>query len=253
MSVYSLYLSPTGGVKKVMDILTEGLSVDNQIDLSAADADYSAYNFSSGDVCLIGVPSFGGRVPSIVLERMKQMRANGAMAVLVVVFGNRAYDDTLLELKNEASACGYKVGAAVAAVAEHSIMRQYATGRPDARDEIELRQFGKEIAVLIANGENAKDLTVPGNSEYKEYKGIPFKPKADKKCIKCGLCAEKCPVQAIPQYNPASLDKEKCISCMRCVTVCPQNARKLNKAVLFAASQAMKKALAERKPNELHL
>jgi len=253
MSVYSMYFSPTGGTKKVMDILTEGLSVDSRIDLSAADADYSTYSFTNEDVCLIGVPSFGGRVPSIALERMRKMRANGAMAVLLVVFGNRAYDDTLLELKNEASACGYTVGAAVAAVAEHSIMRQYGVGRPDAQDEAELRQYSKEIEELITNRKNVKDFTVPGNSQYRDYSGVPFKPKADKSCTKCGLCAEKCPVQAIPHDDPASLDKEKCISCMRCITICPQNARKLNKTVLFAASQAMKKAFEGRKQNELYL
>jgi len=226
MSVYSMYFSPTGGVKKVMDILTEGLSVDRQIDLSAADVDYSAYSFTEEDVCLIGVPSFGGRVPTIVLERLRQMRANGAMAVLVVVFGNRAYDDTLLELKTEAIACGYMVGAAVAAVAEHSIMRQYGEGRPDAQDEAELRQFSKEIAELITNRKSVKDFAVPGSSQYREYGGVPFKPNADKSCTKCGLCAEKCPVQAIPHDNPASLDKEKCISCLRCITIChrtPEN------------------------------
>lgn len=253
MSVYSMYFSPTGGTKRVMDILTEGLSIDSRIDLSIADADYSAYSFRPEDVCLIGAPSFGGRVPAIALERMRQMRTNGAMAVLVVVFGNRAYDDTLLELKNEASACGFTIGAAVTAVAEHSIMRQYGEGRPDAQDEAELRQFSKEIAGLIANRENAKDFTVPGNPTYTKYDGVPFKPKADKACTKCGVCAEKCPVQAIPQDDPASLNGEKCISCMRCIAVCPQNARKLNKAVLFAASQAMKKAFAGRKLNELYL
>lgn len=253
MSVYSMYFSPTGGTKKVMDILTKGLSMDGQIDFSVADADYSAYSFTKEDVCLIGVPSFGGRVPAIVLKRMKQMRVNGTMAVLVVVFGNRAYDDTLLELKNEASACGYTVGPAVAAVAEHSIMHQYGKGRPDAQDEIELRQFSGKIAELITNRKDGKDIAVPGNLQYREYNGVLFKPRADKACTKCGVCAAKCPVHAIPQDNPASLDEEKCISCMRCIAVCPQNARKLNKVVLFAASRAMKKAFADRKQNELYL
>lgn len=253
MSVYSMYFSPTGGTKRVMDILTEGLSIDSKIDLSESKTDYSAYNFTEADVCLIGVPSFGGRVPAIVLERMRKMQANGAMMVLVVVFGNRAYDDTLLELKNEASACGYTVGAAVAAVAEHSIMRQYGKERPDAQDEMELRQFSKEIAELITSKKTINDFTVPGNSPYREYSGVPFKPKADKACTKCGLCAEKCPVQAIPKDNPMSLEEKKCISCMRCIAVCPQNARKLNKAVLLAASQAMKKAFVDRKQNEFYL
>lgn len=253
MSVYSMYFSPTGGTQKVMNILTERLSIDCQIDLSAADTDYSTYSFTEEDVCLIGVPSFGGRVPVIVLERMRQMQVNNAMAVLVVVFGNRAYDDTLLELKNEASAYGYKVKAAVAAVAEHSIMRKYGKGRPDSQDEMELRQFSNKIAELITNKKNEKVFVIPGSSQYKKYNGVPFKPKAGKACTKCGVCAEKCPVQAIPQNNPASLDKEKCISCMRCISVCPQNTRKLNTVVLFIASQMMKKAFVNRKQNELYL
>ena len=253
MSIYSIYFSPTGGTKKVMDILTEGLSIDSQIDLSDPEADYGRYNFEKKDVCLIGAPVFEGRVPFVALERMRQMRANGAMAVLVVVFGNRAYDDALLELKNEAASCGYTVGAAVAAVAEHSIMRQYGAGRPDAQDKMQLRQFSEKIAELIANREHVKEFTVPGNAAYQELNGFPLKPTADKSCVKCGLCAEKCPVQAIPKEDPASLKKEKCIVCMRCVAICPQKARKLNKAALFAASQAMKKVFAERKQNELYI
>lgn len=136
------------------------------------------------------------------------MVVNDTMAVLVVVFGNRAYDDTLLELKNEASA----VSAAIAAVAEHSIMRKYGKGRPDSQDEMELRQFSKKITELITNKKSEMDFVVPGNSQYRKYNGVPFKPKADKACTKCGVCAEKCPVQAIPQNNPASLDKKSAFS-----------------------------------------
>lgn len=253
MSIYSMYFSPTGGTKKVMDILAEGLSVERQIDLLAADVDYGSYSFKEEDVCLIGVPSFGGRVPSVALERMRQMQANGAMAVIVVVFGNRAYDDTLLELKNEAVSGGYQVGAAIAAVAEHSVMHQFAKGRPDTQDEADLRQFSKEIAELIADRGKVKDFSVPGNPEYRKYNGIPIKPQAGRACTKCGLCAEQCPVGAIPFSNPASVDKKKCITCMRCVTVCPLNARKLNKLILSVVGLAAKKAFTPRKANELYL
>lgn len=253
MGIYSIYFSPTGGTKKVMDILAESFSIDGSIDLSVADADYGAYSFTAEDLCLIGVPSFGGRVPAVVLERMRQIKAKGATAVIVAVFGNRAYDDTLLELKNEATAWGYRVRAAVAAVAEHSIIRRYATGRPDAQDEMELRQFSKEIAEAVKNGKNAGVLIVPGDPQYRDYDGVPFKPRANRSCVKCGLCAEKCPVGAIPKNAPQSLDKEKCISCMRCVAICPQNARRFNKIALFAVGQAMKKAFAGRKQNELYL
>jgi ferredoxin len=255
MSVYSLYFSPTGGTKKVLDILTDELSVDVQIDLSERGDDYGAYHFDKEDVCIIGVPSFGGRVPGVALERMKQMQVEGALAVVLVVFGNRAYDDTLLELKNEANACGFTVAAAIAAVAEHSIMRQFGEGRPDNNDEEILRNYANALKELIAHKEKARDFQVPGNKPYKAYGGVPLKPKANKSCIRCGRCSEKCPVGAIPGDNPSSLNGSKCVSCMRCIAICPQHARKLKKVVLFVISQIIniKKAFVSRKANELYL
>lgn len=253
MSVYSMFFSPTGGTEKVMDILAEELSVEKSIDLSILDDNYGNYRFESDDVCLIGVPSYGGRVPGIVLERIKGMTVDGAVAVLVVVYGNRAYDDTLLELKEELKACGFQVKAAVAAVAEHSIMHRFGKGRPDRQDEDELRKYAKDLKKLIDDKENTYDLHVPGNSPYREYNGVPFKPKANKSCTQCGVCAKKCPVGAIPKNNPASVDAEKCISCMRCVTICPHDSRNLNKFMLFLASQKMKKNCSSRKENQLFI
>jgi ferredoxin len=253
MKTYLMYFSPTGGVKKVIDIVTSEISVDEQIDLTDPNTDFGAYTLTADDVCVIGIPSFEGRVPTTALERIRQIKcAGGGIAVVVVVYGNRAYDDTLLELKTETEACGFVVTAAVVAVAEHSIMRQFGAGRPDERDEIELRGYAKEIAKLITERTQRDAFTVPGNTPYKKCGGVPLKPKAGKNCTKCGLCAEKCPVRAIPPDNPKSTDNDACVSCMRCIVLCPNNARKLNKAMLFAAALAMKKLFEARKQNELH-
>ena len=43
---------------------------------------------------------------------------------LIVVYGNRAYDDTFVELQDVLTGAGFVCIAAVAATAEHSIMRQ---------------------------------------------------------------------------------------------------------------------------------
>ena len=77
-------------------------------------------------------------------------------------------------------------------------------------------------------------------------------PKPDKNCVRCGLCAEKCPVQAI---NPTDFrtDSKKCISCMHCVKHCRANARKVNGAMVSIAAMAIRKACSTRKENELFL
>lgn len=249
MSVFSIFFSPTGGTARVMDILAEELGADKKIDLMK-EKDCSGYHFTEADTCLIGVPSYGGRVPGTVLERLRQMKADASDAVLVVVYGNRAYDDTLLELKNEMAECGFRIKAAVAAVAEHSIMRQFGAGRPDAEDDRELREFAGRIRSASCN---SQDLLIPGNQPYREYHGVPFKPKAGRECSACGRCVAQCPVEAISPDQPSGVDEAKCISCMHCIAICPKHARKLNGIVLTAASLKMKKACEGRKGNELFI
>ena len=186
-------------------------------------------------------------------ETGERIRANGAMAILVVVYGNRAYDDTLLELKTCLKRAGFRCAAAVAAVAEHSIMRQFATGRPDSGDLAELSRFAKEIRRCLEEGRIPDDLAVPGNDPFREYSGIPIKPSAKKNCTNCGLCAKQCPVQAIPAADPSKTDHKTCISCMRCVSICPAHARSINPILTAVAAGKMKKICSVPKKNELFL
>lgn len=254
MKLHNIYFSPTGGTKRVMELLGSELATGwRKVDLSKYGKDYSKYCYDADDVCLIGVPAFGGRVPDVALKNLRQMKPNHARAVLVVTYGNRAYDDTLLELKNETETMGFEVIGAVAAVTEHSIMHQYGTGRPDADDREELRTFAKHIRRRLEREEKFTDIAVPGNEPYREYHGVPLKPKAGNACNNCGTCAALCPVGAISEENSSETDSEKCISCMRCIAVCPSKARSLNKIMLIAASQKLKKACAQRKNNQIFL
>ena len=100
MKIYNIYFSPTGGTKKVTDILCSVWEEEKQeIDLAVFGADYKRYTFEKEDICIVGVPSYGGRVPKAALDALGQMNGRGARAVLAAVYGNRAYDDTLLELR----------------------------------------------------------------------------------------------------------------------------------------------------------
>ena len=118
MSVYTITFSPTGGTKKAADRLAAAFGPEVQeIDLTARETDYSRISFGDGDVCVVAVPSYGGRVPAAAVSRLAQMNGTGANAVLMAVYGNRAYEDTLSELKDVLVRAGFRCIAAVGAVA----------------------------------------------------------------------------------------------------------------------------------------
>lgn len=247
---YNIYFSPTGSTEKVTTFVAEQFSKYQKVDLSKKQ-DFYQFEFTKEDFCIIGVPCFGGRVPMLAVERIREMRGNQTPAVLIVTFGNRAYDDALLELKETLELSGFLCVAAMAVVCEHSIMHQYGKGRPHCKDFEEIKSFVDIVK------ERCKDemisIKVPGNAPYKEYHGIPLKPTASfKKCISCGACALLCPAQAIPIDNPSHTDHQHCISCMRCIQVCPQHARKNNPVLLMASVQKLKKACQTEKKNEFY-
>ena len=253
MRLYEISFSPTGGTKKAADFLAKGLSEEIvPVDLTDSQMDFSTVSLNSEDVALIAVPSYGGRVPETAVKRISGLKGNGAKAVLVCVYGNRAYEDTLAELEDTAKEAGFQVIAAVSAVAEHSIVRQIAAGRPDSQDEAQLAEFAGKIRAKLEKGD-AKEPDIPGNRPYKKRGGSGMVPKPDKDCTSCGLCARKCPVQAIDLNNPKKVDEHACISCMRCISVCPQHARKVNGVMLAAVHTMLSKVCSGRKEGELFL
>ncbi len=252
MKINQIVFSPTGGTQKAADIIAEALgNVINKIDLTDPKNDYSAFNFGQDDIAVIAIPSYSGRVPALAAERLGKINGSQSYCVVVCVYGNRAYDDTLLELSDIAKQCNFNVIAGIAAVAEHSIVRQYAAGRPNQRDIDELQGFAEKILEKIKKGDD-NEVHLPGNNPYRKHGKGGMVPKADDNCDNCGLCAEKCPAQAISKDNIKTAD-DKCISCMRCVSVCPKSARKVNSVAVSAVALALKKACSVVKNNELYI
>lgn len=255
MKFVQIVFSPTGGTQRVADAITKSWSKDiERIDLSDATKDFSTVNIEKDDFVLIAVPSFGGRVPAVATQRLSKINGNKAKCAIVCVYGNRAYDDTLIELKDTAQKSGFTVSAAVVAVAEHSIVHQYATGRPDNEDIKTLQSFSAKIIEKFKNSNTGEaSIIVPGNSNYKKAGAGGVVPKAGKECVDCKMCAEKCPVGAIDINNPKTTDSKKCISCMRCVSICQKNARRVNGAMVAIAGLAIKKACSVKKECELYI
>ncbi|MDE7024782.1 MAG: EFR1 family ferrodoxin [Paramuribaculum sp.] len=254
MRIYEIYFSPTGGTKKVADALVKGLGHEStHIELSDNATATQTITLSENDIAVIAVPSYSGRVPSVAIQRLSNIKANGAKAIVVAVYGNRAYEDTLVELQDATQLSGFVVIGAIAAIAEHSIAHKYATGRPDTNDLSQLKEFSRKINAKLSKGDSSCPA-IPGNRPYRKASNTSITPVAiTKKCMKCGLCSVKCPVGAIDKNNPTKVNKEICISCMRCVSFCPHNARKINSILQYMINLMLKKACSIRKEYELYL
>ena len=92
---------------------------------------------SAGISAFIAVPVYAGRVAPIALQRIRRLKGENAPVVLVAVYGNRDYEDALVELRDETTCLGFTPLAAGAFIGEHSYSRPgmpVAEGRPDAND-----------------------------------------------------------------------------------------------------------------------
>lgn len=253
MHVYKITFSPTGGTKRAAQLLTQAWGGNcSEVDLTDSRRAFGDLAFEPDDLAVIAVPSYGGRVPALAVERLLRMRGNAAKAVLVCVYGNRAYEDTLVELQDTARQAGFRPVAGVAAVAEHSIARQYASGRPDEQDRKVLQRFAGQIQAKLSRGDGT-DPVLPGNRPYKTWGGSAAVPAPTEGCTNCQTCAKLCPTQAIDPEAPDKTDVQKCISCMRCVAVCPHKARTVGADMLQKVSLMLEKVCSVRKEPELYL
>lgn len=253
MGYAQFVFSPTGGTMKAAQAVSSAWGREvSSIDLTDGAIDFAQYSFQTDDLILIALPSYGGRAPALAADRLSSVKGNGAGCVLLCVYGNRAYEDTLVEMRDIAEGCGFQVVAAIAAVAEHSIIHQYAAGRPNAADGKTLRGFAEKILCKFQSGDR-QPPAIPGNRPYKKAGSGGLVPQGGKACVGCGQCAEQCPAQAIPRDEPRKTDGRKCISCMRCVVRCPNGARKVNGAMVSVAALAIKKACSVHKECELYL
>ena len=238
------HFSPTGGTKKVADAIAAGFGTQiTEVDLTAEVKDVV---LGAQDALLAVLPVYAGRVPRLSLERLSAIRGRGQKAVAVVVYGNREFDDALLETKDALEAKGFRVIAAAAFIAEHSILRSVAAGRPDEEDIALCQQFARDV---MAKPEDAPSIQVPGSFPYLEAHTAPFHPVADENCLQCGLCAQNCPTGSIPVDDPGKTIADTCINCLRCVQLCPVACRAMPAPFMdFITKLLREKAAGYKKP-----
>ncbi|MEQ8200326.1 MAG: EFR1 family ferrodoxin [Syntrophomonadaceae bacterium] len=223
-----LYFSATGTTARVVQAIGEGLG--GPVRERDVTHPYSRrdFRFGPGDLVVAGVPVYAGRVPDFLVDYLARVKGDHTPVVCVVVYGNRDYDDALLELKDIMENNGFMAVAAGAFIGEHSFTGRVATGRPDRQDLQIARDFGARLQAKLAamdNGQAEPELIVKGNFPYKErVPKIPAIPVIGAGCLECGMCAESCPMQAINWKNFRDINGTKCILCCRCVKICPVQA-----------------------------
>ncbi len=236
--VTAVYFSPTGGTKACAEAIASELASDyGTVNLTFPYERKQVHEFGPEDLVIIGAPVYAGRIPAVDGGLFSTLHGNDTPAVFLVSYGNRAYDDALLEEKDLCEARGFRGIGASAWIAPHTFSSRIGAGRPDAEDREKIHAFAQRIQVLAEGGVPAGAvLALPGNRPYREVPAMPFHPEAPRGCIRCRRCVSACPVQAISPAAPEKTDASKCLDCLACVRVCPVHVRSVYRPALSEIS-----------------
>lgn len=220
------YYSATGMSKLLAEKAAEELKAASPRDLLRQPLQEEAL-FGPDELLVLSAPVYSGRIPPTLRPSLKKLRGQNSPALLLATYGNRAYDDALLEAADALEAAGFAVIGAGAFVARHAVFPRFAVGRPDADDLAELSRLCRAVRQkLAANAPFAPGgLQIKGKRPYRKAQELPIYPTAGPKCKNCGTCAAICPVKAISPSNTKARPAKHCLACAACIHACPNGAR----------------------------
>ncbi len=261
--VQTIYFSPTRTTARIVAAIAYGtqLPAAEPLDLTPPEARTRRIEAARDALVIIGAPVYGGRIPPEAVARLRRLRAHETPAGIVVVYGNRAYEDALLELRDLVIEQGFIPIAAAAFIGEHSYSTEVtpiAHGRPDVLDLAQAQEFGALIRDrLAAPGvwRRTSPLPVPGAYPHREW--IPPTDVApvtnEALCLRCGDCARACPTAAIAIGEAVLTNRAACILCTACVKTCPTGARTWDHPRISRSREWLSASCRERKNPELYV
>lgn len=263
-----MYFSATGTTKKTLEEISREILSNNSIQMGRT-IDFTlplqrenGEEFKENDILLIGLPVYAGRLPNVLLKYLKSIKARDSLAIPVVVYGNRDYDDALLELNDILVENGFKVIGAASFIGEHSFSKTLAKDRPDKLDLEIARDFARSMYEKITK-DTYNEINIKGNRPYRAYY-IPkdeddspvdirkVEPKTDENCIDCKICAEVCPMGSI-DYEDVSILKGICIKCGACIKKCPTSSKYFDDTDYLRHKHELEDELKIRKEPEIFL
>lgn len=256
-----LSFSPTGTTRRVVEHIAKGLGLPGTrtFDLTLPHPEARGLREALCEVAVIGSPVHAGRLPPVMVERLHQFEGGGRPAVLTVVYGNRAFEDALLELADVAVAVGFMPLAAAAFIGEHSYSTAglpIAPGRPDPADLAKALRFGEQVAERMRKGTcggRNPSLVLPGNRPGRDLRApLAVAPAVDGNlCVRCGVCRTMCPTGAIGMEGPAA-DGGLCIQCCACIRACPSGARQTVDPRVLQIAERLHRTCGQRQEPEVY-
>lgn len=252
-TINEIYFSPTETTKKTVKAISQYFNSEiKNFDLLKNPSN-NQVDFDDDTLTVVGMPVYAGRIPQVCVDSLRKLKSSGSPAIAVVAFGNRDYDDALLELKDILEDCGFTIIAAGAFVTQHSIFPKAGENRPDKNDFDVINNFAENCSIILDKFDDIKNkkIDVKGNKPYKEVSIIPIIPDGNRNCTNCGACSKICPTNSIDKDTPRKTNKETCISCSACIHVCPVNARGFHSILFKIASKKFYKNNSTPKKSEL--
>ena len=271
--VFAVYFSPAGSTKAVTEriagTLAEAFKSERKtIDFTLPGAREQKYVFGPQDLVVFGTPTYAGRVPNKALPFVQTLFSGSRTpAVAVVTFGNRSYDSSLSELRNELLNDGLVPLAAAAFSCRHVFSEKIAAGRPDAEDLKEMDSFAQRAAkkieavdqssttepVSVKNDAPVEPYYVPKKEDGTPAKFLKAIPKVDlSKCDHCLECVRVCPMGTI---DPTDIEKMTgpCIKCQACILKCHTRARYFDNPDFLSHVAMLEKNFTRRASNDFFL
>ena len=226
---YNVFFSANGRTGLCADFVAGLLGGEGEAYNWLWEANRKPLRMTRNDVLLFSMPVYGGYIPAFCAELVKNLQGQDTPAIIMAVYGNRHFDNALIQMKDLLKKQGFKVIAAGAFVAEHSIFPKVGFGRPNKDDYKAMEVFANKCKEILQHMDvyEHKEISVYGEANYdpSTFKGVPFCPDGDETCIRCMQCVKDCPVKAIDTADPSKTDASKCIACGSCICVCPVGAR----------------------------